>query len=320
MVLLNLVAKDTREGRVLSVLLDKLEKMREDLDDDKVFDVIGQQFNEVSLSELITKAIMDNQADASIHTIDKQLTLENIQNQIEGQQKLVTNSEVKRLLDNVQQQRESAETLRMLPAYVRGFFEDAAPLLGYQIEGDIETTFNLKPRPDFVQDVIKKYSGEQGQLTFSRELALPTGSEKPAAIFVHPGEPIFDAIRTRFLEKSKAEGDLGAVYFDPQTDEPYLFYLVRVPIVQKTEETTQILEDILVGIKRFADGRSEKVPAHLLLTLIPKTAKQNVPSTLSSEWINLAVEVETVKTFVRDNFGTPKLSHIHDELQTEAGK
>ena len=103
------------KGRVLKVLLDKLEKMREELDDDKVFDVIGQQFSEISLSELITKAITENQTDASIQTINNQLTLENIQNQIEGQQKLVTNSEVIRLLDNVQEQRESAETLRMLP-------------------------------------------------------------------------------------------------------------------------------------------------------------------------------------------------------------
>ncbi|MDE0636958.1 MAG: helicase-related protein [Candidatus Poribacteria bacterium] len=316
-VLLNLVAEDTREGRVLKVLLDKLEKMREELDDDKVFDVIGQQFNEISLSELITKAIIENQADASIQTINNQLTLENIQNQIEGQQKLVTNSEVKRLLDNVQQQRESAETLRMLPAYVRGFFEDAVPLLGYQIEGDIETTFKLKPCPDFVEEVIEKYSGEQGQLTFSRELALPIGSEKPAAIFVHPGEPIFDAIRARFLEKYKAEGDRGAVYFDPQTDESYLFYLARVTVVRKTDETSQIIEDMLVGIKRFADGRCEEIPAHLLLTLIPQTAKQGVPTTLSSEWVNLAEEVESVKIFVRDNFGTPQLSRIHDDFQSE---
>ena len=318
-VLLNLVAEDTREGRVLKVLLDKLEKMREELDDDKVFDVIGQQFSKISLSELITKAITENQADASIQAINNQFTIENIRNQIEGQQKSVSCSEVKRLLDKVQQQRESAETLRMLPAYVRGFFEDAAPLLGYQIEGDIETTFKLKPCPDFVEDVIEKYHGEQGQLTFSRELALPTGSEKPAAIFVHPGEPIFDVIRTRFLDKYNAEGDRGAVYFDPQTDESYLFYLVRVPIVRKTDETSQIIEDMLVGIKRFSDGRCEEIPAHLLLTLIPQTAKQGVPTTLSSEWVNLAEEVESVKTFVSENFGVPKLSHIHDGLQTELG-
>ena len=316
-VLLNLVAKDTREGRVLKVLLDKLEKMREELNDDKVFDVIGQQFSEISLSELIKKAVIENQMDASIQTINKQWTLENIQNQIEGQQKLITNSEVKRLLENVQQQRESAETLRMLPAYVRGFFEDAAPLLGYRIEGDIETTFKLKPCPDFVENVIEKYPGEPDHLTFSRELALPTGSEKPAAIFVHPGESIFDTIRTRFLDKYNVEGDRGAVYFDPQTDESYLFYLVGAPIVQKTDKTSQHIEDMLVGIKRFADGRCEETPAHLLLTLIPQTAKQDVPTTLSSEWVNLAEEVESVKNFVRNNFGVVKLSHIRDKLQSD---
>ena len=53
-VLLNLVAQDTREGRVLKVLLEKLEQMREELSDDKVFDVIGQQFSEISLTKLIT--------------------------------------------------------------------------------------------------------------------------------------------------------------------------------------------------------------------------------------------------------------------------
>ncbi len=314
-VLLNLVAEDTREGRVLKVLLDKLEKMREELDDDKVFDVIGQQFSEISLSDLITKAIIENQADASIQTINNQL--ENIRNQVEEQQNLVTNSEVKRLLDNVQEQREAAETRRMLPAYVRGFFEDAAPLLGYRIEGDIETTFKLKPCPDFVEDVFEKHHGQQDHLTFSRELALPTGFEKPAAIFVHPGESIFDTIRTQFLEKYNAQGDRGAVYFDPQTDESYLFYLVRVPIVRKTDETSQNLEDMLVGIKRFADGRCEETPAHLLLTLIPQTTKQSAPTALSSEWVNLADKVEPVKTFVRDDFGMPQLSDIHNQLEAE---
>ena len=82
-VLLNLVAEDTREGRVLKVLLEKLEKMREELNDDKVFDVIGQQFSKISLSELITKAITENQADASIQAINTQFTIKNIRNQIE---------------------------------------------------------------------------------------------------------------------------------------------------------------------------------------------------------------------------------------------
>ena len=317
-VLLNLVAEDTREGRVLKVLLEKMQRMRDELNDDKVFDVIGQQFSQISLKELITKAITENQTEASIDTINTRFTLENIQKQLEGQQKSVASSEVKRLLASVQEQRESAETLRMLPAYVRSFFEEAAPLLGYRIEGDIDATFRFSRCPVFVQNAIEKYPEHlRNQLTFSRQLALPTGAEKTAAIFLHPGEPIFDAIRTRFLEKFNPEGERGAIYFDPQADEPYLFYLARVSVVRKTDEASHVLDEILVGIKRFSDGRCEKTPAHLLLTLTPQLPQRNVPETLSAEWVNRADETQPVKNFVCENFGNPRLSHIHDTLQSE---
>ncbi len=314
----NLVAQDTREGRVLKVLLEKMQNMREELNDDKVFDVIGQQFSQISLKELITRAITENQTDASIQIINTQFTLENIQKQLEGQQKSVVSSDVKRLLGNVQEQRESAETLRMLPAYVRSFFEDAAPLLGYRINGDIEATFKLSHCPASVQKAIDRYpTNLRNRLTFSRELALPAGSEKPEAIFLHPGEPIFDAIRASFLEKFNAEGERGAVYFDPQTDAPYLFYLARIPVIRQTNNKPEVLDEMLVGIKRFADGRCEETPAHLLLTLIPRTEQHSTPTTLSAEWINRADETQPVKNFVRENFGNPKLSHIHDVLHLE---
>ena len=317
-VLLNLVAEDTREGRVLKVLLEKMQKMREELNDDKVFDVIGQQFSQISLKELITNAITENQTDASIRTINTQFTLENVQKQLEGQQKSVASSEVKRLLTNVQEQRESAETLRMLPAYVRSFFEDVAPLLDYRIDGDIEAIFKLSRCPTSVQKAIDGYPPHlRDRLTFSRELALPIGAEAPEAIFLHPGEPIFDAIRTRFLEKFDTEGKRGAVYFDPHTDEPYLFYLASVSVVRQTNDELYVLDEMLVGIKQFLDGRFEEAPAHLLLTLIPRTARQSVPSTLSAEWFNLANETQPVKNFVCENFGHPKLSCVRDELQSQ---
>ena len=317
-VLLNLISEDTREGRVLKVLLEKMQKMREELNDDKVFDVIGQQFSQISLKELITKAITENQTDASIQTINTQFTLENIQKQLEGQQKSVASSEVKRLLGNVQEQRESAETLRMLPAYIRSFFEEVSPMLGYRIAGDIETTFKLSRCPTSVQNAIDGYPlNLRDGLTFSRELALPVGSEKPEAIFLHPGEPIFDAIRTGFLEKFNTEGERGAVYFDPQADEPYLFYLARVPVVRQTDNKPHVLNEMLVGIKYFSDGRCEETPAHLLLTLTPRTVRQSMPTTLSAEWLNLADDTHSVKNFICETFGNSKLFHIRDALRLE---
>ena len=314
-VLLNLVAQDTREGRVLKVLLEKLEQMRKELSDDKVFDVIGQQFSQVSLTELITQAITENKTDASIQTINNQFTSENIKQELEAQQKLVACSEVKRLLVSVQKQRESAETLRMMPAYVRGFFEDAAPLVGYQIDGEVEEIFKLSYCPAFVQSVIEKYPPHlQNRLTFSRELALPTGLDQPQAIFLHPGEPVFDSIVTFFLGEFGDEGNRGTVYFDPQTDEPYLFYLAKVPIVRQIDEAPQVLDEVLAGIKRFSDERCELTPAHLLLTLTPQSDKG---SSISPEWVDRADEVEPVKTFVVENLGAPKVSRIRDVLQSQ---
>ncbi len=48
-IILNLVAPATREGRVLKTLLDKLEKIRKQLKSEKVFDSIGRIFSEVSI-------------------------------------------------------------------------------------------------------------------------------------------------------------------------------------------------------------------------------------------------------------------------------
>ena len=122
--------------------------------------------------------------------------------QLEAQQQLVTSSEVKRLLVGVQKQRESAETLRVMPAYVRSFFEEVTALDGYQIDGEVEDIFKLSRCPALVRRAIDKYPSHlQDRLTFSRELALPTGLDQPEAIYLHPGEPIFDSILTPLFGK-----------------------------------------------------------------------------------------------------------------------
>ena len=82
-----------------------------------------------------------------------------------------------------------------MPAYVRAFFEDVAPLVGYRIDSEIEEIFKLSHCPAFVRNVIETYPPHlRDRLTFSRELALPTGLDQPEAIYLHPGEPIFDSI------------------------------------------------------------------------------------------------------------------------------
>ena len=313
-VMMNLVAQDTREGRVLKVLLEKLEQMREELSDDKVFDVIGQQFSDISLSQLITQAIAQDETEASIQTINTQFTLENVKNQLAAQQKSVPTSEVRRLLTNVQEQRESAETSRMMPAYARAFFEDITPLLGYQLEGETEGIFKVSACPDSVWEAFQNYSPDLGErLTFARELALPADVVQPQAIFLHPGEPIFEAILTDFLEKFADEGDRGAVYADTQADEPYLFYLARVPVLQ----AAHVIDEIVTGVKQFSDGRCEPAPAHLLLTLTPQPENARTFSTDTLSLLPLVDEISPVQTYVSEHFGEPKIIRTREALRSE---
>ena len=314
-VLLNLVAEDTREGRVLKVLLQKLEQMRQELSDDKVYDVVGQQFSDISLTKLIEQAITGNQTDAAIQSINNQFTVENVKKQLKAQRKLVTSSEIRRLLAGVQKQKESAETLRMMPAYVRGFFQEAARLVGYGIDGDVKEVFKLSPCPPLVQSAIEKYPSDLRQrLTFSKELALPAEFDTPQAIYVHPGEPVFESILNLFLGEFEDQGNRGAVYVDYQADEPYLFYLARAPVLRHGDREPHVLDEALAGIKRFSDGRCEPTPAHLLLTLASQVEND---SPIASDWIDLADNLQSVETYVIEKLGNPILSGICDELQSQ---
>ena len=132
--------------------------------------------------------------------------------------------------------------------------------------------------------------------------------------FCTPGESVFDSILNLFLGASKDEGNRGAVYSDPQADEPYLFYLAGVSVVRHIDDRPRVLDEVLVGVKQFSDGRCEQTPVHLLLTLTPESPNR---SPISSEWIDLADDVHPIKTFVVKNFGTPKLTGIRDELQSQ---
>ncbi|MGH7038492.1 MAG: helicase-related protein [Stellaceae bacterium] len=73
-IIVNLTATDTREGRVLKVLLDKLEAIRRQLRSDKVFDVVGRLFQNVSLKSYLEMATTDDGERAAINGIEGLLT------------------------------------------------------------------------------------------------------------------------------------------------------------------------------------------------------------------------------------------------------
>ena len=69
-VIVNLIAGKTREGRVLKTLLDKLETMRRQLDSDKVFDVVGRLFEGISFKDYLDLAVSEDDAEAVVRRLE----------------------------------------------------------------------------------------------------------------------------------------------------------------------------------------------------------------------------------------------------------
>ncbi|MBM4458394.1 MAG: DUF3883 domain-containing protein [Chloroflexi bacterium] len=278
--LLNLVSQDTREGRVLKTLLEKLDAIRRELGNDKVFDIIGQQFTGKPLSELIFEAVVEGK-EAQAQREFARLSKEQVEQFLKDQARKVEVSQVRNLLAALQAQREVAEVRRMMPAYVRRCFQWAAPRAGAGIRGDIEGLFWLDPCPPSVQRALATYpEAVRQRLTFDRERAMPDLARDPDAIYLHPGEPVFEAVTDLFLGQHEHEALRGAIFLDPDATEPYLFYLAKATVLRdpqtfRVSETLKVLSEPEVvaervtGIRRYADGRCELAPAHLLLTVFP---------------------------------------------------
>jgi len=123
----NLVAEKTREGDVLTVLLEKLDEARRALSTDKVFDVVGQLLPETSIRDLLLDRLMHPQSDAWKRQMDAWLAT---QKQREAMEKLRRQAsrfgDVGRRIGQLQSEMDVEDFTHLLPAYVQNFVEKCA--------------------------------------------------------------------------------------------------------------------------------------------------------------------------------------------------
>ena len=263
-VIVNLVAGGTREGRVLKTLLDKLEAIRRQLQSDKVFDVVGRLFEGLSMREYLEQAVTGD-ADSIAERLEGDLTEQQVQALAEREHLLFgEGGEVQRRLEHLNDEAEQENYRRLLPGYVRRFVERAAPLLDLRIEGDLGATFALVPdRPraaDTLLPALEVYSEEARE-----RLTVYKPANHENAVWMHPGEPVFDGLSATVLSRFGRDGLKGAVFTDPYATEAYLFHIALIAVEQHNQDTPQPLESRLIGLRQ-SSGTIEECPVeHLLL-------------------------------------------------------
>ncbi len=273
-VIVNLVAGATREGRVMKTLLEKLETIRRQLGSDKVFDVIGRLFQDVSFGDYLAQAAAGDEREAIRH-IEGSLTSEQVMALEQRERSLYgEGGEVRRALPQLRQQTEEEYYRRLIPGYVRRFVERAAPLLDLRIEGDPEEEFALaatQPRAlDSLLTALETYPpGARNRLTVHKP------DLHGNAVWLHPGEPVFDRLAQTVIVRHGEQGLKGAVFIDPYAEEPYLLHVALASVEQEaisredgtTAVGARLLESLLVGLRQNAEGLIDEWPVERLLLL-----------------------------------------------------
>ena len=293
-IIVNLVAGRTREGRVLKTLLDKLEAIRRQLQSDKVFDVVGRLFEGLSIRDYLEQAVTGD-AGAVAEQLSGDLTEGQVRALAERECALFgQGGEVRRQLAHLNDEAAQETYRRLLPGYVRRFVEKAAPLLELRIEGDSGAVFTLVPNRSRAADALLPALEMYPEDTRVR-LTVHKPMNRDNAIWMHPGEPVFDGFAAAVLDRFGRDGLQGAVFVDPYATEAYLFHVALVSVEQHGqtdaapagllddhsdgETAPKPLESRLVGLRQTRDGAIVDCSVEHLLLL--RGARGFAPSRVS---------------------------------------
>lgn len=311
-IIVNLIANNTREGLVIGTLLRKLDVIRRELKSDKVFDVVGRIFENVSIASYLADALVqDNAADAA-QRLEGRLTREQVDAITERDRtRFGDGGDVKQELPRLRAATEQEALRRLLPGYVRHFVEDAAPALGLRLDGDLDGLFSLRPiergAVDPLSEVFEENDDYPQDASAKLTVYRPKGDD---AVFVHPGEPVFERLRSLALERFSVDARRGAPFIDPTTTDPYLVFVAEFSIVRLKGES---IHNRLVALKVDHRGRFELYPVEHFLLL---RGCDRFPSEHVS-FAARAAEVELLAgEFLQTNVAGPLLAERQDELRS----
>lgn len=304
-IIMNLVAPSTREGKVLKVLLDKLEKIRKELKSDKVFDCIGRIFDGVSLKRYMELAITAD-ADEVAKQLDGRLTKEQIEAMVKREKSLYgSGGDVAKNLPLLRANMEKEVYFRLMPGYIRQYIQQAAPLLDLEIEGNMDGLFSFRPLRfgalDPLFPVLELYPDK------SRDyFTVVRPTERKDVIWLHPGEPVFERFRALATERLAEAGKRGAVFIDPSCTKPYLFHMALLSVVRRADPELadfaqeEVLDCRLVGLRQYEGSEISICPVEHLLLL---KGGHGLPAVAQRLAVSAPEERELARAYLAERIG-----------------
>jgi superfamily II DNA or RNA helicase len=238
----NLVAKETREGDVYHRLLHKLEVESEALKG-RVFDVLGEVFEETKLKDLLVDAIrygdQPEVRERLFRKIDAALDHSHLLGILE-RNALAQESMTTERLFAVKEEMEKAEARRLQPYFVRAFFMEGFESLGGSIYRREPGRWEISHVPAVLRERDRLITGRNRRdqapvlrryerVCFTKDALRPAEFPgAPPALMLHPGHPLLLTLSDVLLEQHANLLRQGSVLVDSADDgtEPSLLFLL----------------------------------------------------------------------------------------------
>ena len=229
----NFVATNTIEGRVLQRLLEKLQEIRDALDDDAVFNVIGEVLPSAYVERILRDYYAGKLGDADLEErllkdVDETQFRAICRNALEGLASKKLN------LEMLVERRAQAQERRLVPETITRFIHESAVYVPFKLKimGNLPHSFEPARTPS----VLRRYERDPDWKLPSLANKYPRCStdrdtaEKNNLEWVTPGHPLFESIRRHTFQASQEPFSKGACFYSLQHDEPSRidFYRARV--------------------------------------------------------------------------------------------
>ncbi|WP_349963463.1 helicase-related protein [Rhizobium sp. ZPR3] len=332
----NLVAKETREGDVYHRLLLKLEVESQALHG-RVFDILGEVFEETSLKDLLLEAIRyGDRPDVRARLtqkIDRALDHDHLKSLL-NRNALAQETMSPERLFAVKEEMEKAEARRLQPYFVRAFFSKALDALGGTAHPRESGRYEISHVPSTIRERDRRLTGRNrrdhepvlrrySRICFERQAIQPLdkgGLER--AVLMHPGHPLMLAMSDMILEQHTNLLRQGSLLVDSSDEglDPTLLFLLTHEI--KSGDNT-VLSKRLQFVRVGPDGQATFAgwAPHLDLEPLPDAERPLLKDVLDAPWLSSGQEARALSlaatTLVPEHYGEVaqrRIDHVEKTL------
>ncbi len=285
----NFVATNTIEGRVLNRLLDKLQEIRDALDDDAVFNVVGEVLPAAQVERVLRDYYAGKLGDADLE--DRML-----KDVDEGRFRAICQTALeglasKRLnLEMLVERRARAKEQRVVPENIARFMQECAQDAALSLKPAPRLAHTFDPgrtptalkRHELAEDwKLPQLAARYPRLSTDRETADANHLE-----WVTPGHPLFEALRRHGLDAARPAFARGACFLSLSHDTPARIDVYRAKAVDGLGRT---INERLFAVELGGDGAPRQRDPHYLRNLLPADTPDPLPAAAlaaeATEWL-----------------------------------